>query len=169
MNLLITALFLIFSFLSFVFIFLGGFGTFLILLFSFIYALLTGFKIITPEVLLSLGLIYLTGELFDYIFIILGAKISGAGKKAAFGAIIGGLIGAAISLSTFGAGFFILTLIGIFSGAFLVELSEKKNLLRAFRAAIGALLGRFSAVIFKAILGFLMLLIIVFHVWSVIK
>ncbi len=163
---LITVLFLILSFLSFVFIIFGGFGTLLILLFSSLYSILTGFAIITPKVLLALALIYLIGELFDYVFIILGAKFSGAGKKAAFGAIIGGLVGIAISLASFGAGLLPLTLLGIFLGAFFVELKEKQDVLKAFRAGIGSLLGRFGAVFFKILLGLLMFIIVVTHVFT---
>ena len=135
----------------------------LLFLFSFIYAILTGFEIITVRVLIALALICLTGELFDYIFVFLGARISGAGKKAAFGAIIGGIIGAALSLASFGAGFFPLTISGIFLGAFLVELREKKDILKALRAGIGSFLGRFGAVLFKGMLGILMVVIIIAH------
>lgn len=164
MEAIITVFLLIILIFSFIFIFFGGFGTLLILLFSFLYSLLTGFEIITPKVMLALGLIYLAGEIFDYVFIVLGAKISGAGKKACFGAILGGLIGAAISLASYGLGLFPLTLLGIFFGAFLVELKEKKDFLKAVKVGLGSLFGRLGAVVFKAMLGILMLGIIVFHI-----
>jgi len=163
MDALVTILFLVLTFLSFIFIFFGGFGNLLIFLFSLIYAVLTDFEIITGKVLIALILIYLTGELFDYIFVFWGARISGAGKKAAFGAIIGGIIGAAFSLGSFGIGFFPLTISGIFLGAFLVELKEKKDILKALRAGIGSFLGRFGAVVFKGMLGLLMITIIITH------
>ena len=163
MESLVTILFLILTFLSFIFIFFGGFGNLLIFLFPLIYAVLTGFEIITVRVLIALALIYLTGEFFDYIFVFWGARISGAGKKAAFGAIIGGIIGAALSLGSFGIGFFPLTVLGIFLGAFLVELKEKRDILKALRAGVGSFLGRFGAVIFKGMFGLLMVVIIITH------
>ncbi|MDP8233361.1 MAG: DUF456 domain-containing protein [Candidatus Saelkia tenebricola] len=166
METLITVIFLILTFLSFIFIFFGGFGNFLIFLFSFLYAVLTGFNIISTKVLIALALVYLTGEIFEYVFIILGARISGAGKKAAFGAIIGGIIGAALSLSFFGAAVFPLTVLGIFLGAFLVELKEKRDFLKALRAGIGSFLGRFGAVFFKMVIGLLMIIIIITHIFA---
>lgn len=164
MEVLVTIFFVIIILTSFLFTLFGGFGNLLILGFSFLYSLLTRFEIIEPKVLMALALIYLTGELFEYIFIILGVKISGAGKRAGWGAIIGGLVAAAISLAFLGAGFILLTILGIFFGAFLVELKEKRNLLKAFRAGVGSFLGRFGAVVFKLLLGILMIAIIVGHI-----
>ena len=169
MEAVVTLFFVIGIFLSWIFIFFGGFGTLLILLFSFLYALLTHFEIITPKILLALALIYLTGEIFDYVFIILGAKVSGASKKTAWGAIIGGLIGAALSLANFGVSIIPLTIAGIFIGAFLVELREKRDFFRAFLAGTGSSLGRIGASFFKAVLGLVMLVIVVsricFYLW----
>jgi uncharacterized protein len=164
MELLITIFFIISVLAAFLFTLFGGFGNLLILLFSLLYSLLTGFKIIEPRVFLALALIYLTGELFEYLFIMLGVRFSGAGKRAAWGAIIGGLLAAALSLAFLGAGFMLFVVLGIFFGAFLVELQEKKDILKAFRAGIGSFLGRFGAVIFKLILGILMLFIIAGHI-----
>lgn len=169
MEALLTLLFLIFMVLAWFLSFFGGIGTLLILLGALLYSVFTGFEIITPKVLLALALLYLTGELFDYAFIALGAKLSGASKKAIFGAIIGGLMGAAISLSTFGVGIVPLTLLGIFLGAFLVELKEKKDFLKALRAGVGSLTGRFGAVIFKVLIGLLMLGIIFYHILTYLK
>ncbi|MDP8253742.1 MAG: DUF456 domain-containing protein [Candidatus Kaelpia aquatica] len=166
MEVLITVFFLILVLISFLFALFGGFGNLLILAFSFIYSALTSFEIISPKVLLALALIYLTGELFEYIFIILGVKISGAGKRAGWGAIIGGLVAAAVSLAFLGTGFIPLTIAGVFLGAFIIELKEKKDIFKAFRAGLGSFLGRFGAVVFKLILGVLMICIIVGHVLS---
>ena len=154
---------------SWLFIFFGGFGTILILGFSFIYALVTGFQVITGKVLISLALLCLVGELFDYIFIYLGTKVGGAGKKAGLGAVLGGLIGAAVSLAFYGIGILAFTIAGVFLGAFVVELNEKKDVLKALKAGLGSLVGRFSAVIFKASLGIVMLGIILFHLWRAVK
>jgi hypothetical protein len=169
MEALLTLLFLIFMVLAWFLSFFGGIGTLLILLGALLYSVFTGFEIITPKVLLALALLYLTGELFDYAFVALGAKLTGASKKAMFGAIIGGLIGAAISLSTFGMGIVPLTLLGIFLGAFLVELKEKGDFLKALRAGVGSLIGRFGAVIFKVLIGLLMLGIIFYHILAYLK
>jgi len=164
MNLWIAVIYLVLILFSWLFIFFGGFGTFLILLFSFIYALITGFEFINGKTLIALGLLCLAGELFDYIFIYLGAKIGGASKKTAMGAIVGGLIAAAVSLAFYGVGLFLFTIVGIFLGAFIVELNEKKDVLKALKAGLGSLVGRFSAVIFKALLGLVMVIIIFYHI-----
>ncbi len=166
MEALITVFFIILVLTSFLFTLFGGFGNLLILLFSFLYSLLTRFEVIEAKVLLALALIYLTGEIFEYIFVIFGVKLSGAGKRAAWGAIIGGLIAAAVSLAFLGAGFIPLTILGIFLGAFLVELRDKRDLLKAFRAGLGSFLGRFGAIVFKLFLGILMIVIIVVHILS---
>jgi hypothetical protein len=154
---------LIFSWIS---IFFGLFGTLLILIFSFVYSFLTNFSIIRPKVLLALVFFYLAGELFDYIFIALGAKKFGATNKAIFGGILGGIIGAGLSLASLGIGFFPLVLLGIFLGTFLVEFFQKGDLAKSFRAGIGSLIGRFSATIFKVLLGLAMVFIIAKQIFS---
>lgn len=166
MNVMILSIYIALILFSWLFIFFGGFGTVLILIFSLIYALLTGFEIITAKVLIALALLCLAGEVFDYVFIYLGAKIGGASKKAAWGAIVGGLIGAAVSLVSYGVGLIPLTLVGIFLGAFFVELNEKKDIFKALKAGLGSLVGRFSAVLFKALLGVIMLGIIFYRIWA---
>ncbi|MDD5614503.1 MAG: DUF456 domain-containing protein [Candidatus Omnitrophica bacterium] len=166
MEALVTILFMALVAASLVFIFLGGFGNLLILIFSFAYFLITGFEIIPVKVLISLAIIYLTGELFEYVFIILGVKISGAGKRAIWGAIIGGLVGSAVSLAFLGAGFILLTAAGIFLGAFFTELADKKNIAKALKAGLGSFLGRFGALVFKVVLGILMVIIITSHILS---
>jgi uncharacterized protein YqgC (DUF456 family) len=62
-----------------------------------------------------------------------------------------------------------LTLLGIFLGAFLVELKEKGDFLKALRAGVGSLIGRFGAVIFKVLIGLLMLGIIFYHILAYLK
>jgi hypothetical protein len=163
---MILSLYIALILFSWLFIFFGGFGTVLILIFSLIYALLTGFEIITAKVLIALTLLCLAGEVFDYVFVYLGTKIGGASKKAAWGAIMGGLIGAAVSLVSYGVGLIPLTLVGIFLGAFVVELNEKKDVLKALKAGLGSLVGRFSAVLFKALLGIVIVGIIFYHIWA---
>jgi len=140
MEALVTVLFLVLVTASLVFIFFGGFGNLLILIFSFAYSLITEFEIIPVKVLISLAVIYLTGELFEYVFIILGVKISGAGKRAVWGAIIGGLVGSAISLAFLGTGFILFTAAGIFVGAFLTELADKKDIAKVLWAGSGSFL-----------------------------
>ncbi|HEO63714.1 MAG TPA: hypothetical protein ENN78_00395, partial [Candidatus Omnitrophica bacterium] len=58
MEALVTVLFLVLVTASLVFIFFGGFGNLLILIFSFAYSLITEFEIIPVKVLISLAVIY---------------------------------------------------------------------------------------------------------------
>jgi uncharacterized protein YqgC (DUF456 family) len=169
MEAIITAVFLILIFLCWVLTILGGLGTLLILLFSAIYSFLTHFEIIGPRVLLALLLIYLSGEIFDYLFIFLSGRIFGASKKASLGAILGGFIGAGLSFVGLGIGILPLTLWGIFLGALSVELREKKDIFKALSAGIASLFGKISTSLFKIFLGLLMILLLLREILNYLK
>lgn len=131
-----------------------------------LYVLLTGFRIINIPVLAVLITIYLAGEVFEYLFIVLGAKKFGATNKSVIGALIGGAVGALIGVAFFGIGIFLGTLLGIFLGAFLVELAIKKDVKKSIAAGAGGVLGRLGAIASKVLLAFIMFAILAIKIAS---
>lgn len=88
-------------------------------------------------ILILFGILTLLGIVMDYLIPILTTKKMGGSKYGIWGMIIGLIIG--IIFSPFG---FVSLIISPFLGAFLGELLyDYKNQKRAFRAALGSLLG----------------------------
>jgi uncharacterized protein YqgC (DUF456 family) len=159
MEILALALLIIFSLIGFAAIFFTTFGTFIILIGSVIYALLTGLGIISLKTLLILLTFYLCGEVLEYVFIILGAKKLGASNAAVVGAIIGGILGAILGVGFFGIGLVLGTFLGIFLGAFIVELAIHKDLIKSLKAGTGGVLGRVSSILVKVVIAVIMFII----------
>jgi Protein of unknown function (DUF456). len=141
LNYIALLLLIIFSIVGFAAIFFTTFGTLIIFAGGILFALLTGFKIVTFNALLILLAIYLVGELIEYLFVILGAKKFGASNAAVVGAIVGAIPGAMIGAAFFGVGIILGTFLGIFMGAFLVELIIQKDLVKSLKAGTGGILG----------------------------
>jgi uncharacterized protein YqgC (DUF456 family) len=147
----------IFSLAGFAAIFFTTFGTLIILIGAILYALLTGFSVLTVKTILLLSALYLLGEAFEYIFIIMGAKKFGASNKAVIGAIIGGIAGAILGSALFGIGLIFGAFAGVFAGAFLVELIAKKDVVKSLKAGAGGVVGRVGSIIAKVIIAVFML------------
>lgn len=145
-------------------IFFTNFGTTIIIASIVLYAVITKFSIISIPVLLVLITLYLCGEVFEYIFIVIGAKKFGASNKAIIGAIIGGIIGAVIGTAFFGIGLFIGTLLGIFLGAFIVEILQRKSIKQSLMAGAGGVFGRIGAIVAKVIISCIMFSIIIVYI-----
>ncbi|MCA9406709.1 MAG: DUF456 domain-containing protein [Candidatus Omnitrophica bacterium] len=156
--LIILVVFLITGFAA---IFFTTFGTLIMMAGSVLYAYLTSFQILTPKVLLVLLLLYLLGELLEFMFTMVGAKAFGASNAAAFGAVAGGILGAIIGTSFFGVGLIVGTFCGIFLGAFLVEHLKHKEWRRSVKAGIGSLVGRVGSIFTKVCIALVMVVIIV--------
>jgi len=156
MELLGTIIFI--TFLSAGFVSLGFSlpGTLIILIEAFIYGLLTNFSGITIKTLVLLVILYLTGEMLEYILVIVGARKFGASRKAAGGAILGGILGAILGMFSGGIGIVPGTFLGIFLGTFLIEMITGKDLSQSFKAGIGSLFGRISATVVKVIIALIM-------------
>lgn len=137
-------------------IFLNFFGTFIILLGAFLFAWMTAFTIITLPLLIILLVLYIVGELFDYLMVMLGAKTFGASRQAIWGAVLGGFLGGFIGLLFFGIGMFPGSLIGIFLGAFFMEYQIRKDVGKSVSAGTGGLFGVFSAIVLKCVIGLMM-------------
>ena len=161
MEILALAILILFSLIGFAAIFFTTFGTLIILIGSILYALLTGFSIISMKALLIILTLYLCGEVLEYLFVILGAKKLGASNTAVAGAIIGGIIGAILGVAFFGVGIILGTFLGIFLGAFLVELIIHKDLVRSLKAGAGGVIGRVGSIVVKVIIAIIMFAIMV--------
>jgi hypothetical protein len=117
-----------------------------------------GFQVITPKYLSIIGGLTIFSLLVDYLSTYFGAKYFGSSKEALYAAIIGSVLG-----------FFILPPLGIilfpFLGAVLAEYYQDQNWNTAFRTGVGTLIGFFSGILFKLIIGIIILisfLVIVF-------
>ena len=156
MEIVALTLLLILSVIGFVAIFFTTFGTLIIFSGSVLYAVMTNFSVIGVKLLLILGVLYLLGEAFEYIFVIIGAKKFGASNAAIVGAIIGGILGAILGVGFLGVGLILGTFIGIFLGAFLVEWFIHKDLKKSLKAGAGSILGRVGSVAAKVFLAIIM-------------
>ena len=156
MEILALTILVLFSLVGFVAIFFTTFGTLIILMGSLFYAFITEFSVMSPRILLILLILYLFGEVLEYVFIILGAKKFGASNAAIVGAIIGGIVGAIAGVTLMGIGLFWGTIFGLFLGAFLVELIIQKDLIRSLKAGAGSVLGRLGSVFAKVLIAITM-------------
>ena len=145
-------------------IFFTTFGTLIIFIGSLLYAILTSFSILTLKHLIILFILYLVGEVCEYILVIIGAKKLGASNTAVIGALIGALVGAIVGISVFGIGLILGTFCGIFLGAFVAELLVHRDLLKSIKAGAGGVLGRVGSIMVKVIIAFIMITIIVSRV-----
>ena len=161
MEMLALAILILFSLIGFTAIFFTTFGTLIILIGSILYALLTGFTIISMKALLVILTLYLCGEVLEYLFVILGAKKLGASNAAVVGAIVGGIVGAILGVAFFGIGIILGTFLGIFLGAFLVELIIHKDLVKSLKAGAGGVLGRVGSIVAKVIIAMIMFAIMI--------
>ena len=151
------------SVLGFAAIFFTTFGTFIILVGSFVYAFMTDFSILNTQALIILVILYLIGEVSENLFIIIGAKKYGASNLAVAGAFVGGIAGAVIGTSFFGVGLFLSTLLGVFLGAFIVELTLQKDLVKSAKAALGGVIGRILSMGAKIVIALFMFFVIYYY------
>jgi hypothetical protein len=161
---LALAVLIMFSLVGFMAIFFTTFGTLIILIGSLSYAVMTEFSIINIKILIILLILYLCGELLEYISIIIGAKKFGASNRAIIGAIIGGIIGAVAGVGFLGIGLLLGTFLGIFLGAFLVELCIQRDFVKSLKSGTGSVIGRVGSIIAKVVIAIVMLVIVAIHI-----
>ena len=142
-------------------------GTVLILIDVVAYALLTGFAQIGFKVILILVAMAIAAELLDFWLGMVGAVRFGASRWGMWAALFGSLAGAAILTPYFlGLG----ALIGIFLGGsaavFVMEMLKRRKLKPAFRASVGAMLGRMAGIAVKGMLSIAMAAFTLFHIYS---
>jgi uncharacterized protein len=158
----ILALFILalFCLIGFIAVFFNAFGTFIILAGAIAYAYLTEFSIITVNTLIILSILFIVGELLDYVFLIFGAKKFGASNKAVIAGMVGGILGAMMGIALLGIGALIGGFIGIFAGAFLMEYRLHQNVKKSFKVGAGSLLGVLGAIGVKFFLAVAMVVIL---------
>lgn len=100
------------------------------------------------NILILISILLAIGVAADFIASSLGAKRAGAGPRAAWGALIGGLVGMFFGIPGL--------LIGPFLGAVVGELSDRRSLEQATRAGIGTWIGLLVATAAKVGLAFAM-------------
>ena len=151
----------LFSLIGFAAIFFTTFGTLIIFIGAILYALMTGLSIIGIEALIILLILYLCGEVIEYLFVIVGAKKFGASNAATAGAVIGGIVGAIAGAGFLGIGLILGTFLGIFLGAFIVELLLHRDLVRSLKAGTGSVIGRVGSIVFKVFIAVAMFWIMI--------
>lgn len=164
MEILATAILIIFGLAGFAAIFFTTFGTLIILAGSVLYAFMTGFSIVSLKIILILSAFYLLGELLEYALVILGTKKFGATNAAVIGGLAGGILGAILGVMFFGIGIILGTFVGIFLGAFLLELLVKRDVIKSLKAGTGGVLGRIGAIAAKVIIAIIMFAILAFNI-----
>lgn len=122
------------------------------------YGWYDGFVLVSTRYLIYMAGLTLLSVFVDYLATYLGAKHFGSSKKGVCGAVIGSI-----------AGLFIFPPFGLFVGpwlgAFLGERLDGKDNSQAMKTGIGTVIGVFSGIAFKILLGLIMLisfLIIIF-------
>ena len=121
---------------------------------SIIYAFIDRFQHITHSEVLFLGIIALIAVAVDYSSGMLGAKFSGASKRA----LILGVIGLFIGLFLFPpfGGF-----LGMFLGILIGELTNYSHYKKALKAASGSLAGVVAGALINLALGILFLVLFI--------
>ncbi len=155
---------LIASLFGFVALFFTTFGTFIIVLGALVYGLMNGFSILGIKSFSFILILYLFGEMLEYVFLVLGTKRLGGSNAAVLGALLGGVGGAFLGTAVLGVGVIIGTFLGIFLGAFAVELLLKKGFKRSVKAGAGSLLGRTASIVAKTLIAFGMFAILGYNI-----
>ncbi len=114
------------------------------------YGWYDGFQVITASYLAVLAGLALLSLFVDYLATYLGAKHFDSSKVGMWGAVLGGV-----------AGIFIIPPLGLlicpWLGAILGELLQGHDLKKALRSGFGAVIGLFSGIVVKVIVGVAML------------
>ncbi len=151
MEILAILLIIIFTTLSAVTIWLNLPGSFIMLLFIFLWAWIEGFVLISlNEILIIFGIMIIL-EVMEFVLAGVAARYGGAEKRSAILAVIGGLVGTIILGSMF---FIVGAIFGLFIGSYLGaywgEKQAGKSAREARKASMGALLGSVAAKMIKS-------------------
>jgi uncharacterized protein YqgC (DUF456 family) len=117
----------------------------------YIYAWLTGFTIISRNLIIVFLILTTISVVMEYISSSLGAKKLGASKLGFLGALVGAIVG--VFFVPWGI------ILGPLLGALLGELITGKKIKEALKAGGGAVLGFFGGVLLKLVTSFAMITI----------
>ena len=109
----------------------------------------------------------LIGELVEFGAQIYGSKKYGSSKTSTAAGVIGAIVGALAGAPfMFGVGAIFGALFGAWAGCYLAErLIRRQSSELAFRAAQGAMVGKFFGMVIKFGIGVAMLLLTASHIW----
>ncbi|MCO6503947.1 MAG: DUF456 domain-containing protein [Snodgrassella sp.] len=119
---------------------------------TWLLALSSNYQIIGVPTLISLGMLTLFGCFMDYLAGMLGAKHSGASKRAIWGSFIGSIVGLFFALPGM--------LLGPIIGAAIGEFIARRNLMAAGKVSLGTMIGLVIGVVAKIGCAFAILITI---------
>jgi hypothetical protein len=126
-------------------------GTPLVFAGIYIYAWLTGFTIISRNLIIIFLILTVLSVLIEYISSSIGSKKFGASKLGFIGAFVGAVIG--VFFVPWGL------IIGPMAGALIGELIVGKNIKKAVHSGTGAVVGFFGGTLLKTITAFVMIVL----------
>lgn len=113
------------------------------------YGWYEGFQVISVKYLAVMGALTVFAMAMSYISALWGAKLTGAGRAGAWGALLGAVIGVFV-FPPLGL------LLGPFIGAFIAEFIVKGEARKAAVAGMGAVVGVFSGMFLHLIIALIM-------------
>lgn len=119
---------------------------------TWLLALSSNYQIMGAPTLISLGILTLFGCVMDYLAGMLGAKHSGASKRAIWGSFIGSIVGMFFALPGM--------ILGPVIGSAIGEFIARRNLIAAGKVSIGTVIGLVIGVVAKIGCAFAMLITI---------
>jgi uncharacterized protein YqgC (DUF456 family) len=146
---------------------LGLPGNWIILGSAIVYGFATGWAKFGWRFVVVLLLAAAVGEIIEAVSSAVGAKKFGASTGATIAAIVGSIVGFGLGTGIFPIiGSLVGAFAGAFLGAFLYEYARLNDSAQAFRAGVGAFLGRTAATVVKEIIGLLMVGLIVYQMFA---
>jgi uncharacterized protein YqgC (DUF456 family) len=134
---------------------LGLPGTWVMLGVAVAYAAMTHESIGWVSIVV-IGVLAIIGEILEFMLAGRYARKYGGSKRAGWGAMVGGVVGAFAGIPIPIVGSMIGSFLGAFAGAMLFELAGGVRAGPATKVATGALLGRVTAAALKVAIGFVM-------------
>lgn len=124
-------------------------GTPLVFIGIYVYAWLTGFTIISRNLIIIFLILTVISVVIEYISSSIGSKKFGASKLGFIGAFVGAIVG--IFFAPWGL------ILGPLLGALIGELITGKEIKKALRSGTGAVIGFFGGTFLKIVISFAMI------------
>lgn len=140
-------------------------GNFMIFIGAIIYNFIAFSWALSFKVLGILLVLAIAAEILEYYLSARAAQKRGVSRAGVAGAFIGGIIGAIVGVPIFLIGSLLGLFIGAFLGAFIVEFFRQEDVVKAAHAGIGAFYGRLGAIMVKALIGIVMIIIVIISIF----
>lgn len=135
-------------------------GLWLMVGFTILYGWITGWSYVGLWTIATLVAIGIVAEIVEFIAAGAGAKKAGGSRRAAWGALVGGMVGAIfLSVPIFGIGTIIGACLGAAIGALAMEYTVHGRTGQSLRVGAGAAWGKLLGLASKLTFGILMLLV----------